>query len=202
MFSLSSSTHSFLKAECWNVSFPPTLLLFWYLHLILNQETKARLSVEVKRYRNTWRFQLRPGCHLVKNTDRVLMRKSEQAWCTRSTGGSCWRLHKSRANHGSPWVYLQSLPLTLPSRTLSASLCLQTRLATSAVRDYFLLQMSLVLYTATLAEFQTEIHFRKRSKAIKCGVYHYYGYSYTCLSSPAAERVLLTILGHSSFANY
>lgn len=24
------------------------------------------------------------------------------------------------------------------------------------------------------------------------GVYHYYDYSYTCLSSPVAERVLLT----------
>lgn len=69
MFSLSSSTHSFLKAECWEVSFPPTLLLFWYLYLILNQEMKAKLSAEVKRQRNSWRFQLRPGWHVVKNSE-------------------------------------------------------------------------------------------------------------------------------------
>lgn len=79
-----------------------------------------------------------------------------------------------------------------PAQQYTKSQPLLASTVTSAARDYLLLQMSLVLYTATLAEFQTEIHFRKWSKAIKCGVYHYYGYSYTCLSSPAAERVLLT----------
>lgn len=39
--------------------FFPALLLFRYAYLILKQETKAKPSAEVKRYRNTWKFQIR-----------------------------------------------------------------------------------------------------------------------------------------------
>ena len=82
-----------------------------------------------------------------------------------------------------PFGHAQQYPQSQP---------LLASMATNAVGDHFLLQTSLALYTATLGECQTEIHFRKWSKAMNCGVYHYYGYSYTCLSSRAAERVLLT----------
>jgi len=79
--------------------------------------------------------------------------------------------------------------------------------ATDAVRDYLLLQTSLALCTATLAEFQTEIHFRKCPKAVNCGVYHYYGYSgvnlfiVTC-SRERTFNSILTRPVHFSFANY